>query len=113
MLDNRRVGEFVQVSTAAATRAEAASLVRSAVEARLAAGGQVVGPAASVVWHLGELVEGEEWQVLLRTRADLYPALEAHLIEQHPWKNPEVAAVPLVAGSAAYLDWLHQMTGPA
>jgi periplasmic divalent cation tolerance protein len=102
--------DFIQVSTAAESRESALALARSAVEARLAAGAQVVGPVASVVWHLGELIGGEEWQVLLRTRAELYPALEAHLIEAHPWKNPEVTAVPLVAASAGYMDWLDRAT---
>jgi periplasmic divalent cation tolerance protein len=104
------VQDFVQVSTAAESRDVAVALARSAVEARLAAGAQIVGPVASIVWHLGELVQSEEWQVLLRTRTELYPALEAHLIERHPWKNPEVAAVPLVAGSGGYLDWLNRAT---
>lgn len=103
--------EFVRVSTA--TRDEAVSLARSAVQARLAAGAQVVGPVASVVWHLGELMEGEEWQVLLHTRTALYPVLEAHIIERHPWQRPEIAAVPLTAGSAAYLNWLRRTTGSA
>jgi periplasmic divalent cation tolerance protein len=104
--------EFVQVSTATESREEAAKLARSAVLARLAAGAQIVGPVASIVWHLGELVEGEEWQVLLRTKRELYEALAAHLIEHHPWKNPEVAAVPLTAGSTTYLDWMRRMTEP-
>jgi periplasmic divalent cation tolerance protein len=100
----------VQVSTATDSQESATTLGRSAVEARLAAGAQIVGPVASVVWHLGELVEGAEWQVLLRTRTELYAALEAHLVEHHPWKNPEVAAVPLTAASAAYIDWVRRMT---
>jgi periplasmic divalent cation tolerance protein len=102
--------DVIQVTTATESRESAMALARSAVEARLAAGAQVVGPIASVVWHLGELIEGEEWQVLLRTRAELYAALEAHLIEVHPWKNPEVAAVPLVAASSGYVDWLGRAT---
>lgn len=102
--------EFMQVSTATESRDSAMTLARSAVEARLAAGAQIVGPVASVVWHLGELVEGEEWQVLLRTRAERYPALETHLVEHHPWKNPEVVAVPITAGSGDYLGWVERMT---
>jgi periplasmic divalent cation tolerance protein len=33
----------------------------------------------SVFWHLGEFGTGEEWQQLLSTRIERYPALEAHL----------------------------------
>ncbi|GLW05958.1 hypothetical protein Misp01_10880 [Microtetraspora sp. NBRC 13810] len=102
--------DYVQVSTTAATRDAALSLVRSAVEAKLAASGQVFGPAVSMFWHQGELGEGEEWQVFLRTTADRYPALEKHLIDQHPWDNPEVTFTAIDGGSEAYLGWLRRTT---
>jgi periplasmic divalent cation tolerance protein len=104
--------DFVQVSTATATREQAVQLAESVVRARLAAGAQVVGPVTSVFWHLGEFGTGEEWQLLLKTTAERYPALEAHLVEHHPWDKPEVAAVPIVAGSEAYLRWIAGSTGP-
>ncbi|MCW2900413.1 MAG: cation tolerance protein CutA [Streptosporangiaceae bacterium] len=84
----------------------AMDLLRSAVQARLAASGQVFGPAASVFWHEGELGEGEEWQVFLRTTTDRYPELEAHLKSEHPWENPEVSFTVIEGGAAPYLQWL-------
>lgn len=98
--------ECVQVHTATETREAAVALARSATEARLAAGAQVVGPVASLFWHLGEFGEGEEWQVILKTTTARYPELEAHLLEHHPWDSPEIVAVPIVAGAAACLDWV-------
>ena len=103
---------YVQVSTAVEDREAALTLARSVVGARLAAGAQVVGPVASVVWHQGELVEGEEWQVVLKARADRFGELEVHLTEHHPWKNPEISAVPIVAASGSYLDWIDRTAGP-
>ncbi|MFZ3595834.1 divalent-cation tolerance protein CutA [Streptomyces sp. BH104] len=107
------MADFVQVSTATETREQAVELARSVVTGRLAAGAQIVGPVVSVFWHEGEFGTGEEWQLLLKTRNDRYADLEAHLIDHHPWKNPEVAAVPLVAGSAAYLRWVSTTVGEA
>jgi periplasmic divalent cation tolerance protein len=98
--------DYLQVSTATATREAAVQLARSAVSLRLAAGAQVIGPVVSAFWHLGEFGTGEEWQLLLKTRADHYDRLEAHLLEHHPWDNPEIVAVSIVVGSAAYLRWL-------
>lgn len=95
-----------QVSTVTATRTTAAKLAQSAVGARLAAGAQVTGPHLSVFWHSGEFGTGEEWQVILKTTEDRYPQLEAHLVENHDWTNPEVTAIPIAAGSEAYLDWV-------
>ncbi len=107
------MSSHIQVSTATETREAAEALARSVIGAKLAAGAQIVGPVASIVWHLGELVEGEEWQLLFRTRADRFDDLAAHITEHHPWENPEVAAVPLTAGTAAYLDWIDRVTSPA
>ncbi len=65
--------DFVQVSTVTETRDQAVQLAQSVVRKRLAAGAQIVGPVTSVFWHLGEFGTGEEWQLLLKTRADRYP----------------------------------------
>ncbi|MEU9201929.1 divalent-cation tolerance protein CutA [Streptomyces sp. NPDC048332] len=98
--------DYVQVSTATETKAQAVELAGLAVQQRLAAGAQIVGPVTSVFWHLGEYGTGEEWQLLLKTTRDRYPALEAYLVENHPWDNPEVCAVPLVAGAEKCLTWI-------
>jgi periplasmic divalent cation tolerance protein len=69
----------------------------------------VFGPATTAFWHRGEFGTGEEWQVVLKTTKDRYPELEAHLIAEHPWDNPEVSFTAL-GGSAAYLAWVSRAT---
>ena len=102
--------DLLQVQTVAPSREAAIELARSAVEARLAAGGQIAGPVTSVVWHLGEFGTGEEWQIVLKTTVEAYDALERHLIANHPWTNPEVTAVPLGRASSSYAEWVHRVT---
>ncbi|GAA4063977.1 divalent-cation tolerance protein CutA [Actinomadura miaoliensis] len=106
------MADYLQVSTTTDSREAAQALLRSAVGARLAASGQVFGPAGSVFWHLDELGEGEEWQLFLRTTAERYEDLEKHLVEHHPWDNPEVTFTVIDGGSARYLEWLRRMTTP-
>ncbi|MFD3978226.1 divalent-cation tolerance protein CutA [Streptomyces griseus] len=105
--------DYVQVSTATPTQEAAVALAGPAVQQRLAAGAQVVGPVTSVFWHLGEYGTGEEWQLLLKTTAERYPELEAYLLEAHPWDNPEVCAVPIVAGADRCLEWIRGSVSPA
>lgn len=104
--------DHVQVSTATPTKHEAVALAGSAVQARLATGAQVIGPVTSVFWHLGEYGTGEEYKLLLTTTREQYPALEAHLLAEHPWDNPELIAVPIVAGAARALEWIEGSVGP-
>jgi periplasmic divalent cation tolerance protein len=100
------VTEYLQVSTTTETRDAAVALAASAVKAKLAASAQVQGPVTSVFWHLGQYGTGEEWLVLLKTTAERYAQLEKHLVDNHPWDNPEVTATAISAGSAPYLDWV-------
>lgn len=104
------MAELIQVSTAAPDRESALALVKSAVEAGLAASGQVVGPVASVFVHLGEFGVGEEWQVTLMTSARRFTDLQEHLIGRHPWDKPQVTAVEIVASSPDYTDWVKRTT---
>ncbi|KOX25596.1 MULTISPECIES: divalent-cation tolerance protein CutA [unclassified Streptomyces] len=97
---------IVQVSTATATWEEAVTLAGPAVEKRLAAGAQIIGPVTSVYWHLGEYGTGEEWQVLFKTTEAQYPALEADLLERHPWDNPELCAVPVKFAAPRCAEWV-------
>jgi periplasmic divalent cation tolerance protein len=62
--------KVLQVQVAAPSKEAALALAKAAVEARLAAGGQVVGPMTSVFWHLGEFGTGEEWQVVANIQRD-------------------------------------------
>ena len=105
--------EYVQVSTATATKEEAVALAGPAVQQRLAAGAQVIGPVTGVFWHLGEYGTGEEWQLLLKTTADRYPELETYLLEHHPWDNPELCAVPITMGAERCMQWISDSVTPA
>lgn len=104
--------EHLLVTTTAPDRETAARLAASAVSAKLAATAQVHGPVASFFWHLGEQGEGEEWIATFKTTDKRYAELEAHLITEHAWENPEVTAVKLERGAAGYLEWLEASTNP-
>ncbi|MFI7595860.1 divalent-cation tolerance protein CutA [Micromonospora sp. NPDC049359] len=100
------MSDYLQVSTATETREVGVRIAKGAVAARLAASGQVIGPVTSVFWHHGAQGSGEEWQVLLYTTAERYPQLERFVLDEHPWTNPQISAVPIVQGSTEYLEWL-------
>jgi periplasmic divalent cation tolerance protein len=105
-------GEYLQVQTTTDSRAEAMGLVHAAVETRLAACGQVAGPVASTYWWNDELERSEEWLVFLKLPADRYEELAAFLTERHSYDEPEIIAVPIVAGSSSFLNWMREETRP-
>jgi periplasmic divalent cation tolerance protein len=104
--------QYLQVQTTTDSRAEAMELSRAAVEARLAACAQVAGPVASMFWWDGGLERAEEWLVLLKLTADRFDELAAFLAERHSYDEPEIIALPIVAGSTSYLNWMREETRP-
>jgi periplasmic divalent cation tolerance protein len=105
--------QYLQVQTTTDSRAEAMELSRAAVEARLAACAQVAGPVASMFWWDEGLERAEEWLVLLKLPADRFDELAAFLTERHSYDEPEIIALPIVAGSTSYLNWMREETRPA
>jgi periplasmic divalent cation tolerance protein len=105
-------GQYLQVQTTTDSRAEAMELARLAVEARLAACGQVAGPVASTYWWDDKIERAEEWFVFFKLPADRYAELAAFLASEHSYDEPEIVATPFVAGSAAFLAWITDETRP-
>ena len=103
-------GQYLQVQTTTDSRAEAMELARAAVQARLAACAQVAGPIASTYWWEGGIERAEEWLIMLKLPADRYGELAAFIAERHSYDEPEIVALPILAGSASYLSWIREET---
>jgi periplasmic divalent cation tolerance protein len=98
----------VLVSIAAPDGETARRLARLLVEERLAACVQIVDPIRSVYRWQGAVQEEPEALLLVKSSRDLIPRIEELLRREHPYELPELAAVPIQAGSPAYLSWLQQ-----
>jgi len=102
--------EHIQVVTTAASADEARRIATALVEERLAACVQIVGPIESIYRWQGKVETATEWQCWIKTRRERYDALEATIRRLHSYEVPEILAVPIVAGSEAYLKWLTDET---
>ena len=49
--------------------------------------------------------------ILFKTLAGQYSALEAFLLERHPYDTPEIVRLPVDGVSAKYRDWLVSEVG--
>ena len=66
----------IQVITTTETKADAQAIARALVEKRLAACVQIIGPITCTYWWQGEIETAKEWMRLIKSRQDLYEALE-------------------------------------
>jgi periplasmic divalent cation tolerance protein len=58
----------------------------------------------------GQLQDDAEVLLAIKTTAGRYGQVEGLIAAQHPYELPEVLALPVVAGSARYMDWVRQAT---
>ncbi|MPY77661.1 MAG: divalent cation tolerance protein CutA [Actinophytocola sp.] len=106
--------DHVIVSTTTDSESAATALAASAIEHRLGACAQVVGPLTSVFRWDGAVQTEQEWRVDIKTVANRVRALTDHLKTEHSYDVPEIIATPIEGGSAEYLDWLvEETTDPA
>jgi len=97
--------KIVVLSTCAG-EADAEKLARALVSAELAACVNVVPQIRSFYRWKGELESTAEFLLLIKTSRSLFDALKIELEKVHPYEVPEVIALPIVAGSENYLNWL-------
>ena len=89
---------------------EAERIGRQVVEERLAACVNILGPCRSIYRWQGAIEDAAEHLLLVKARAADVPALEAEVRARHSYEVPEVLALPVRGGSAAYLAWLAEST---
>lgn len=87
-------------------RASAERLADAVISQQLAACVNILAPCRSVYRWKGEVQHEEEHPMLIKTASERYSALEAAIRAGHPYELPEIIAIPIERGLAAYLDWV-------
>lgn len=98
------------VYVTAADAEEAQDIGRAMVEARLAACANVLDGMVPIFRWEGEIDEGSESVVILKTTAERVEALIAAVEAMHSYECPCAVVLPIVGGSRAFLDWISRET---
>ena len=102
--------DAVVILTTVASTDEAVTLVRTLLERRLVACGTILPGARSLYRWEGKVADEQEVVVLLKTRAERLESLDVAFAELHPYKLPEMLALPVAAGLDKYLQWIASET---
>jgi periplasmic divalent cation tolerance protein len=104
--------EFCVVSTTTDSQSHARTLAAAIVQQGLGACVQIQSIESHYVWQ-GQQEQAPEWLLHIKTRTALYDELERFIKAHHPYQVPQVLCLPVLAGHAAYLQWLREQTpGP-
>ena len=89
---------------------DAERLARELVERSLAACVQIGPGVTSVYRWQGATEKSEERLLIIKSRRELFGAIEAAIKSRHPYEVPEIVALEVSAGHPPYLDWLAAST---
>jgi len=96
----------VSVYIVAADNAEADRIAEALVAERLAACVNILGAVRSVYRWQGAVERADEVAMIAKTTENLFDRLAARVRALHSYDTPAIVAWPIVAGDAAYLDWI-------
>jgi periplasmic divalent cation tolerance protein len=104
-----RLTSFGVVLVTTTSETEAENLAIALLNERLAACVSIY-PIRSIYRWQGQIENEREWQLVIKTDLKLFEQLSAKIQELHSYAVPEIIALPIVAGSQTYLDWLASHT---
>jgi periplasmic divalent cation tolerance protein len=102
--------DAVVVLITAGSREEAARLALMLVGARLAACVQIMPEMESVYRWEGAVQRETEVLLLAKTLRGNFAELERKVRALHSYETPEIIALPVVAASMPYIEWLNTNT---
>ena len=94
------------------SESEAETIATALLDERLAACVTIGGPIRSLYRWQGRIADDREWQLVIKTRSDLFDALADRVRVLHSYDVPEIIGLPVAVGNPAYLEWLEEATRP-
>lgn len=85
--------------------------VRTLVEERLIACGNLISGVESIYEWKGAIETAKEVAVIAKTTADHADAAIHRLRALHPYEIPEILSLPITGGWPAYLAWVAEQCG--
>lgn len=98
------------VLSTAGSEQEAHKIAHILVKRRLAACVNILPHVQSIYRWKGEIESAQEWLLLIKTRADKFPAVRDAIGELHSYEVPECIVLEIEDGSLPYLRWLEKAT---
>jgi periplasmic divalent cation tolerance protein len=83
-------------------------IISTLLEKRLIACGSMLNGKSWFHWK-GAVEQEDETVLLMKSRSDKWDAIQKAIIQLHPYKVPEIIAVPIVIGLPEYCSWIDEV----
>lgn len=104
--------EFIIVFVTVGHEDEALTIARAVVEEKLAACTNIIPAIRSIYRWKGEICDDMERLLVIKTRSELFPALQHRIKQMHSYETAEIISFPISAGAPDYLQWILENTSP-
>jgi periplasmic divalent cation tolerance protein len=104
------MSDEIIVLITASSKEEADTIGTALVDGHLAACVNIVPEINSLFFWEGKTQDERETLLIVKSRLSLMEKIIARVKSLHSYANPEVIALPIVAGSRDYLDWVKAST---
>ncbi len=101
--------DYCVVMVTTSSQQEAETIAKTLVESKLAACVNIF-PIQSIYTWQDKVHNEPEFQLFIKTNRCLFSTLEAKIRELHSYEVPEIIALPILAGSQPYLNWISENT---
>lgn len=105
MENNSAATEYCVVLVTASSQEQGKAIAKALVEAKLAACVTLI-PAHSIYAWQGQVMDEQQWQMIIKTELGQFTLLENKIRELHSDEVPEIISLPIIAGFAPYLQWI-------
>lgn len=102
------VGGWLLVLITCSSREEAYRIAKHLVEKKLAACINIVDRIHSIYWWMGNVEEGDEALLIIKTRSDKFEAIVEEVRKLHSYQVPEIIGLPIMIGFEKYIKWLDE-----
>jgi periplasmic divalent cation tolerance protein len=105
------VTDKIVVLVTAGNLRESRKIARELVESRLAACVNITAQVESIYRWQGQVSKSREYLLIIKSTRDLFTALQSAIARIHSYATPEIISLPIIDGSAEYLQWLDSSVG--
>ena len=103
---------YIVMLVSCASRREAGKVRDALLRKRLVACASIAGGVSSKFRWKGALAAADEVLLVMKTLAGHFPAAARCVKAAHSYEVPEIVALPIAGGDAAYLRWIRKSVAP-
>lgn len=86
----------------------ARDIARTILDKKMATSVNILPKISTLYFWKGEIEEGTEVSLLIKTKTSKVPWLFAYMRLTHPFEVPEIFSIPMDQGDTRYLKWLEE-----